>query len=109
MVTIEEDSEGDRLTIARLEGRVAALEAALALRSRELRTLQRHLCPRDLTILSRLASGLCPVPSGPFEPELWDESTHLHSADVSETLRHLWSSLAVDHDSPPDRDGDEPR
>lgn len=109
MVTQPEGLEGDPVTIARLEARVTALEDALVRRSRELRALQRHLCPRDLTILQRLRSGLCPVPRGPFDPELWDESTSLHPADVADTLRHLWDSLAVDQACVLDGDGDQPR
>jgi hypothetical protein len=97
------------LTIAELEARVAALEDALATRSRKLRILQRHLCPRDLAILGRIASGLPPIPRGPFEPELWEESTLLRPADVPVTLRHLWDSLEVDHGSVLDGDGDERR
>lgn len=97
------------MTIARLEARVTALEDALVRRSRELRALQRHLCPRDLTILQRLRSGLCPIPRGPFDPELWDESTSLYPADVANTLRLLWDSLAVDQACDLDGDGDQPR
>lgn len=80
--------------IARLEGRVSALEAALERRSRQLRQLQRHLGGRELAVLTRLESGLPPLPAGPFEPDLWRETTALTTADVTATLRDLWRSLA---------------
>ena len=80
--------------IARLEGRVSALEAALERRSRQLRQLQRHLGGRELAVLTRLESGLPPLPAGPFEPDLWRETTALTTADVAATLRDLWRSLA---------------
>jgi len=79
--------------IARLEGRVVALEAALERRSRQLRQLQQHLSARDLAVLARLESGLPPLPAGPFEPDLWRETTALTTADVTATLRDLWRSL----------------
>ena len=80
--------------IARLEARVAALEAALERRSAQLRRLQQHLGARDLAVLARLESGLPPLPAGPFEPDLWRETTALTTADVGATLRDLWRSLA---------------
>ena len=46
--------------IARLEGRIAALENALDRRSRELRLLQATLCPADLVQLARMATDLGP-------------------------------------------------
>jgi hypothetical protein len=73
---------------------VEALEEALRQRSSELRTLQRHLCPPDLAILGRIAAGQPPLPGGPFEPELWEDGVALRAADVEETLRDLWASLA---------------
>lgn len=79
--------------IARLEARVAALEAALAERSRELRLIQRHVCQRDLVLIARLRSGLPPLPRGAYEPAFWRETTELTPADVEETLKDLWSSL----------------
>lgn len=83
----------DRLAIARLEARVAALEQALERRSRELRALQRQLCPADLAILTRITNGLAPVPLQAFEPDLWHETTALRPADVGGTLTELWASL----------------
>jgi hypothetical protein len=81
------------LRIARLEGRVAALEGALERRSNELRLLQQHLCPRDLAQWARLAAGLLPLPPIACEPGLWRETRELTEADVPETLAALWSSL----------------
>jgi hypothetical protein len=93
VVSAADSSPADQLTIARLEARVAALEGALARRSRELRALQRHLCPADLAVLVRIANGLTPMPSQAFEPELWEETTDLRPADVKGTLSDLWASL----------------
>jgi hypothetical protein len=81
------------LRIARLEGRVAALEAALERRSQELRLLQRHLCPIDLAQLARLTAGLPPLPQIACEPGFWRENFELTEADVPETMEALWSSL----------------
>lgn len=81
------------LRVARLEGRVAALEAALERRSEELRLLQRHLCPVDLAQLARLAAGLPPLPRIACEPGFWRETRDLTEADVPETMEALWSSL----------------
>jgi hypothetical protein len=81
------------LRIARLEGRVAALEAALERRSQELRLLQRHLCPMDLAQLARLTAGLPPLPRIACEPGFWRETRELTEADVPETMEALWSSL----------------
>ena len=81
------------LLIARLEGRVAALEAALERRSQELRLLQRHLCPIDLAQLARLTAGLPPLPRIACEPGFWRETRDLTEAEVPETMEALWSSL----------------
>ena len=86
--------------IARLEARVAELEALLERRSRELRLFQRHMCHRDLIVLSRIAAGVYPLPFGPFEPEFWPESTDLTPAEVGDTLEALWSSLVPDLHEP---------
>ncbi|HEX5760384.1 MAG TPA: hypothetical protein VF121_14440 [Thermoanaerobaculia bacterium] len=93
----------EQLEIARLEAQVAALEAALDRRSRQLRTLQERLCARDLALLARLESGLPPLPSGPFDPDVWRETTALTGADVEETLDELWRSLAPPDAEPDDR------
>jgi hypothetical protein len=96
------DSEEQR-TIARLEARVEALEAALERRSRELRLIQRHVCKRDLILISRLLAGLPPLPFGAYEPEFWQETTALKAAEVEETLTDLWRSLtplSLDPDEP---------
>lgn len=81
--------------IARLQARVAALEALLERRSRELRTIQKHVCHRDLLVISRIAAGLSPLPFGAFDPDFWQETTHLTPAEVDSTLEALWSSLEV--------------
>lgn len=83
--------EARRITY--LEARVAELEALLDRRSRELRLLQKHVCHRDLIVMSRIAAGLPPLPFGPFEPDFWGETTHLAQAEVGDTLEALWSSL----------------
>ncbi|HVT16699.1 MAG TPA: hypothetical protein VHQ90_11050 [Thermoanaerobaculia bacterium] len=87
-------SSEETLLIARLEARIAALEAALDQRSRDLRLLQRHACKRDLIAIERLAAGLPPLPLGAFEPVFWQETTDLTQEDVRETLEDLWASLA---------------
>jgi hypothetical protein len=83
----------EKREIARLNARVAALEAALKERSRELCLIQRHVCHRDLLLISRLRAGLPPLPLGAYEPAFWHETTDLTVADVEETLRDLWTSL----------------
>jgi hypothetical protein len=88
-----ESSEAQR-TIARLEARVASLEAALERRSQELRRIQQHVCKQDLILISRLLAGLPPLPFGAYEPDLWRETTALTPAEVEETLTDLWRSLA---------------
>jgi hypothetical protein len=79
--------------IARLEARVAALEAALERRSRELRLLQRRLCRRDLLQVARIDAGLPPLPLIPLEPAWWHETCQLTHAEVPETMSALWESL----------------
>lgn len=81
--------------IARLQARVAALEALLERRSRELRTIQKHVCHRDLLVISRITAGLSPLPFGAFDPDFWQETTALTPAEVAPTLEALWSSLDV--------------
>jgi len=81
------------LRVAWLEGRVAALEAALERRSSELRVLQQLLCRRDLTHWARLLAGLPPLPQVAFETGFWQETRELAMAEVPETLAALWSSL----------------
>jgi hypothetical protein len=94
-VVNEADAEReDRLAIARLEARVAALEEALIRRSRELRELQHHLCAADLARLVRIVHGLPASAAGAFDVELWNETTDLTPAEVEDTLRDLWASLA---------------
>jgi hypothetical protein len=85
-------TEAARL-IARLEGRVAALEAALERRSSELRLLQRFLSRRGLAQLSRLASGLPPLPLVACEPAFWRETCDLSETEVPDTLPDLWASI----------------
>lgn len=87
------DSAEGRL-IARLQARVAELEALLERRSRELRQIQRHVCHRDLLVISRISAGLPPLPFGSFDLDFWQETTNLTGAEVEPTLEALWSSLA---------------
>ncbi len=86
-------SSESELRIARLEGQVASLEAALERRSHELQVLQRLLCPRDLAQWARLAAGLPPLPLIAYEPAWWRETRELSVAEVPETLEALWSSV----------------
>jgi hypothetical protein len=79
--------------IAYLEGRVTALEEALVQRSSELRLIQRHVCRRDIILISRLLAGLPLLPRGAYEPAFWQETTALSGADVGTTLKDLWISL----------------
>ena len=80
---------------ARLQARVTALEALLERRSRELRQIQKHVCHRDLLIISRICAGLSPLPFGAFDPAFWQETSALTPAVVEPTLEDLGSSLDV--------------
>lgn len=86
--------------IARLEGRIAALENALDRRSRELRLLQATLCPADLVQLARIADGLPPLPQIAHQLEYWTETTVITPAEVEATLADLWASLTPSPDAP---------
>ena len=86
--------------IARLEGRIAALENALDRRSRELLLLQSVLCRADLLQLARIADGLSPLPRIAHQPEYWTETTAIMKADLESTLEDLWSSLTASPASP---------
>ena len=86
--------------IARLEGRIAALENALDRRSRELLLLQSVLCRADLLQLARIADGLSPLPRIAHQPEYWTETTVIMKADLESTLEDLWSSLTASPASP---------
>jgi hypothetical protein len=81
------------LQIARLQARVAALEAALERRSGLLRKIQEHVCVRDLVLIGRLEAGLPPLPRFAADPLLWQETTEPLAADVDEVLADLWLSL----------------
>lgn len=100
---VTEDTASRRLaaTVARLEARCAALEAALTERSHLLARIQAHVCRRDLVLISRLLAGLPPLPRGAYEPAFWRETTELTPADVEETLADLWSSLPARTDQRP--------
>jgi hypothetical protein len=87
--------------IARLEGRIAALESALTRRSRELRLLQRYLCPTDLVQLARIADGLPPLPKSAHQLEYWTETTEIAPANLESTLEDLWASLTPSPAAPP--------
>jgi hypothetical protein len=78
--------------IERLRARVTALEAALERRSRELRLIQKHVCPRDLVVVSRVSAGL-PLAKGAYDPILWLETTEVTEADIQETLEDLWVAV----------------
>jgi hypothetical protein len=86
-------TESLELRIARLEGRIAALENALDRRARELRLLQATLCPADLVQLARITDGLSPLPRVAHQLEYWNESTVIAPADLATTLEDLWASL----------------
>lgn len=86
-------TESLELRIARLEGRIAALENALDRRARELRLLQATLCPADLVQLARITDGLSPLPRLAHQLEYWNESTAIAPADLEATLEDLWTSL----------------
>lgn len=90
---MEPVSQDERL--AYLEARIEALEAALEDRSRLLRQLQDRLLPEDLLLLSRLTGGLPPLPRQAYDLSLWTETTEMTPADVEDTLRDLWRSLAI--------------
>lgn len=94
-----ENPPDPRLAVARLEARVAKLEALLERRSLELRLIQSYVCPRDLAVIDRVLSRRSPLPAG-FDPESWSESAELRSAEVAETLEALWRSL---HPAPDQR------
>jgi hypothetical protein len=79
--------------IARLRARVAALEAALERRSRELRLIQGNVCSRDLVLVSRVCAGL-PLAKGAYDPILWLETTEVTEADIQETLEDLWLAVS---------------
>lgn len=87
-------SDATAATVARLEGRIAALERALERRSLELRDIQRHVCKRDLALIGRIQAGLPPLPPPSCDAIFWRETTATTEADVEETLVALWSSLA---------------
>lgn len=89
----ERGREDPQARIARLEGRIAALEDALDRRSRELRLLQAALSPADLVQLARLADGLAPLPRIAHQPEYWSETAVISPADLESTLEDLWLSL----------------
>lgn len=84
----------------RLRARVVALEAALERRSRELRLIQKHVCGRDLVVVSRVCAGL-PLAKGAYDPVLWRETTDVTEADIRETLEDLWMAV-----TPPPAGGD---
>lgn len=97
------EASPEQQLIARLEARVATLEAALEERSRELRRIQKHVCHRDLVLISRLRAGLPPLPRGAYDPAFWRETTELTAADVEETLCDLWSSIVPSREPGPER------
>jgi hypothetical protein len=89
------DDRSGRVRIAELEAQVQRLEKSLAERSDLIRALSPELCDKDLVTLSRLSSGLPPLPRSGIGLAGWRESTELSPADVEETMIELWRSLAV--------------
>ena len=89
------DEPSDRIRISELEAQVEELERSLAERSVLIRALAPELCDRDLVALSRLSSGLPPLPRSGIGLAGWRESTELEPADVAETMEDLWRSAAV--------------
>ena len=89
------DDRSSRLRIAELEAQVERLEKSLAERSALIRALSPALCDKDLVTLSRLSSGLPPLPRSGIGLAGWRESTELSPADVEETMTELWRSLVV--------------
>jgi len=83
----------DRLTIARLEARVASLEKKLAERSAWIRAFARDAREEDLIRLTRAILGLPPLPRPGFGLRGWSETTSLSSGDVEATMTELWRSL----------------
>jgi hypothetical protein len=81
--------------IAELEAQVERLERSLAERSALIRALSPELCDKDLVTLSRLSSGLPPLPRSGIGLAGWRESAELFPADVEETMTELWRSLVV--------------
>lgn len=100
-MTSESTVESLRERIARLEGRIAALESTLERRSRELRLLQGFLCPTDLLQLARIADGLSPLPRIACQLEYWTETTEIVPANLEATLEDLWAALTPSPASPP--------
>lgn len=94
-------SEALLARIARLEGRIAALENALDRRSLELRLLQRSLCAADLVQLARIADGLPPLARIAHQLEYWTETAAITPADLESTLEDLWTSLTPSPGAPP--------
>ncbi len=92
---VADDDRSLRLRIAELEAQVERLEKSLAERSALIRALSPELCDKDLVTLSRLSSGLPPLPRSGIGLMGWRESTDLSAADVEETMTELWRSLVV--------------
>jgi hypothetical protein len=90
----------DIAEIVELKTRVERLERILAERSALLRAVSRRLCDRDLVTLSRLSSGLAPLPRSGVGLTGWRETTKLESADVAEIMDELWGSLAASRGTP---------
>ena len=100
-MTSEPTAESPQARIARLEGRIAALERTLERRSRELRLLQSSLCPTDLVQLARIAEGLPPLPRIACQLEYWTETNEIVPANLEATLEDLWAALTPSPASPP--------
>lgn len=82
--------------IALLEAQVEALEEALENRSRELRTIQQHVCGNDLRMVCRVIAGLDPVPDDDGHAarsglDEWEETTSLVEMEVEPALERMWA------------------
>jgi hypothetical protein len=95
----------EQLEIARLQARVAALEAAVERRSQVLRRFQELACLRDLAVLGRLEAGLPPLPRFATDLDLWVETVEPVHADVDEILTDLW--LSATPPAAPTREADD--
>jgi len=81
------------LRITYLEAKVEELEHLLERRSNEIRLIQKHLDSAGLLVVSRVLSGLPPLPRPAHDLERWQDTTALIAADVEETMNDLWLSL----------------
>lgn len=91
--SVVEDPASSRLTIVRLEAKIATLEAKLRERSAWIRAFARDSRDEELIRLERAVLGLSPLPRAGFGLRGWAETTALSAGDVETTLSELWRSL----------------